>query len=504
MVVAALAEIEFDAVLVVADRRQAAGDGGRGHVAPALPFGAMALGGRQLARVEEFARGRDGEDDVAPVGAARRGGAAGGAFQQGQVLPGAPAAVDAGRRDPVKPPVIAQGHGGGLAARRHGRDLRHAHAAQRLPALPGAVMALLVRPHAAQRVARHQAGRAVGVRERDQRAAGAPAQALPAALAGVPAVDGGIGFARREHHEAAASVGVQLRRHILARHVIGALHPGGGRPGGFFAARRPGAIVVVVPGVVLEDHRLGGDLGFGQVGGAFLARIVDIARFGIVAGHAHHGLAHQPRAGDVVRVPMAGAAPAQLGIGHGDGVVQVAHRGGGVLPDHVGQGVYQLFARVDLGIGPQRFDALPGFGFGAAERRQAAPAFAQPGVFQPHVPELDARIALQGEAREVVSAGGSGVFFPDVGFARHVGIGGAHATLAAQHIAFALAGVAGGQVDHAHAAARLDVGGDVRVHEQQVVIQVGDESQVLDAMALRQRGRRCERLIGKQSGKSEK
>ncbi|MCY1528953.1 hypothetical protein D9M68_640760 [compost metagenome] len=362
-------------------------------------------------------------------------------------------------------------------------------------------MALLVRPHAAQRIARHQAGGAVGVGERDQRPAGATSQALPAALAGIPAVDGGIGFSGGEHHEAAAAVRVQLRRHVLARHVVRPLYPGGGRPGGLLAAGGPGAIVIVVPGVVLEDHRLAGDLRVGEVAGAFLAWVVDVARLGVVARDADHGFAHQPRAGDMVRMAMAGATPAQLRVGHRDRVVQVAHRGGGVLADHVRQGADQLFARVGLGVGAQRFDALPGFRFGAAQRRQAAPALAQPGVLQAHVPELDARIALQREAREMVSSGGAGIFFPDVGFVRHVGISGAHAALAAQHVAFAFARVAGGQVDHAHAAARLDVGGDVRIHEQQIVIQVGNERQILDAVALRERGRGSECLMGKQDRK---
>ncbi|MNS85175.1 hypothetical protein D3C72_1190320 [compost metagenome] len=384
--------------------------------------------------------------------------------------------------------VVAQGHGGGFAARRHGRNLGHAQAAQGLPALPRSIVALLVRPDAAQRVAGHQARRAVGMRERDHRPAGAPAQALPAALAGVPAVDGGIGFTRGKHDQPAAPVGVQLRRDVLARHVIGALHPGGGRAGGFLAAAGAGAIVVVVPGVVLEDHRLAGDFGVGQVGGAFLAGVVDIAGFSVVAGHAQHGLARQPGAGDVVRMPMARAAPAQLGVGHDDGVVQVAHGGRRILADQFGQGVHQLFARVGLGIGAQRIDVLAGLGFRAAKRRQAAPALAQPRVLQAHVPQLHARIVLQGEARNLAAGGNARVRFPDVGLVRHVGVGRAHAAFPAQHVGLAFAGVAGGQVDDAHAAARLDVGGDVRVHEQQVVIQVGDESQVLDAVALGQRG----------------
>ncbi len=42
------------------------------------------------------------------------------------------------------------------------------------------------------------------------------------------------------------------------------------------------------------------------------------------------------------------------------------------------QRVDQLFARVDLGVGAQRIHALPGFRFGARQRRQAAPALAIP------------------------------------------------------------------------------------------------------------------------------
>ena len=79
--------------------------------------------------------------------------------------------------------------------------------------------------------------------------------------------------------------------------------------------------------------------------------------------------------------------------------------------------------------------------------------------------------------RAIVPAGHGRVFRPLIGLMRHVGIGRAHAALAAQHVV-ALAGVAGGQVDQPHAAARLDVRGDVRVHEQQVVVQVRDKGQV--------------------------
>ncbi|KAG0929533.1 hypothetical protein G6F31_017318 [Rhizopus arrhizus] len=149
MVVAALAEIEFHAVFVVADRGQAARRFGCRHAAPALPFRPMAFSGRQLACVEQFARTGRRKDHIAPVGPARGGRGAGGAVQRRQVLPGAPAAVDAGGRDPVQHAVIAQGHGGRFTARRNSRDLRDAQAAQRLPALPGAIVALLVRPHAA-------------------------------------------------------------------------------------------------------------------------------------------------------------------------------------------------------------------------------------------------------------------------------------------------------------------------------------------------------------------
>lgn len=351
-------------------------------------------------------------------------------------------------------------------------------------------MALFVGPNAAQRIARHQPGGAVGVAEGDQRTAGAPAQALPAALAGIPAIDGGIGFAGGVHHQAVAAIGVDLRRHVLARDVVGALHPGGGGAGWFLAAGGAGAIVVVVPGVVLEDHRFAGNLVFGEVAGAFLAGVVDIAGLGIVAGGAQHGRAHQPRAGDMVGMPVSGAAPAQLRVGHRDGVVQVAHGGRLVLADQFGQGVDQLLARVDLGVGPERVHHLPGFRFGAAQRGEAAPALAQPWVFQAQMPQLHTRVAAQGEAGDLPLSRVAGAFLPEVGLARHVGVGGAHAALAAQHVGVAFAGVAGRQVDHAHAAAGRDVGRDVRVHEQQVVIQVGDEGQVLDAVALRQRGRR--------------
>ncbi len=53
------------------------------------------------------------------------------------------------------------------------------HAGQGLPALPGAIVALLVGPLAAQRIARHQAGGAVGVAECHQRATGAAGHARP-------------------------------------------------------------------------------------------------------------------------------------------------------------------------------------------------------------------------------------------------------------------------------------------------------------------------------------
>ena len=300
MIVATLPEIQLDAPLMVADRRQPARRLRRRHAPPVLPRGRLALGGRQLARVVQRARRGGGQDHIAPVGGARRGRRAGHAVQRRQGLPRTPAAVDARRRDPMQLVVVAQRHGGRVALRRHHRNLRHAHAAQRLPALPGAVMALLVGPHAAQRIARHQARRAVGMGIADQRPVGAAAQTLPAALARVPAIDGRIGLAGGEHHQPAAPVGVKLRRDVLARYVIGALHPGGGRAGRLLAAARPGAVVVVVPGVVLEDHRLAGDLGRVQVAGAFLAGVIDIAGLGVIAGHAQHGLAHQPRAGDMV------------------------------------------------------------------------------------------------------------------------------------------------------------------------------------------------------------
>ena len=167
----------------------------------------------------------------------------------------------------------------------------------------------------------------------------------------------------------------------------------------------------------------------------------------------------------------------------------MAHRGRRVLADQVGQRVDQLGTGIAFGMRAQRIGALARLGLDAAQRRQAAPALAEPGILQAHVPQLHARVALEREARDRVPAGHGRVFRPLIGLMRHVGIGRAHAALAAQHVAVALAGVAGGQVDQPHAAARLDVRGDVRVHEQQVVVQVRDKGQVLDAMALRQRGR---------------
>ena len=129
--------------------------------------------------------------------------------------------------------------------------------------------------------------------------------------------------------------------------------------------------------------------------------------------------------------------------------------------------------RVAFGMRAQRIGALARLGLDAAQRRQCSP-LAEPGSFR-RMPAARA-VALEREARDRVPAGHGRVFRPLIGLMRH---GRAHAALAAQHVAVALAGVAGGQVDQPHAAARLDVRGDVRVHEQQVVVQVRDKGQVL-------------------------
>ncbi|MNI73698.1 hypothetical protein D3C73_1297240 [compost metagenome] len=73
MVAATLAEIEFDAVFLVADGGQAACRDRGGDGAPVLPGGLLAGVRRQLAGVEELALGSVGEDHVAAIGPTRGG-----------------------------------------------------------------------------------------------------------------------------------------------------------------------------------------------------------------------------------------------------------------------------------------------------------------------------------------------------------------------------------------------------------------------------------------------
>ncbi len=137
-----------------------------------------------------------------------------------------------------------------------------------------------------------------------------------------------------------------------------------------------------MPGVAPENLGFAVDFIQGQIAGLFLNRVVHIANLRVIAGGGQHGFPNQSGAGDMVRVPVSATTPAQLGVRHGIGVIQIANAGRPIQSYQGRQRLNQLLAVQCLLRTIQCLYGLAGYGFCTAQGSQASPAGAQPRVLQ--------------------------------------------------------------------------------------------------------------------------